>query len=237
MIEKPLLILVPGLLCDGFVWAAQAEALRSTHEVVALGFLDFDSIEAMAEHVLAVASRPFALAGFSMGGRVALEVVRRAPERVRRLALLDTGAGPTRPQEAEARGRLVTIAKTEGMEALAAVWLPPMVGPGRRDDAALMVSLSSMVGRASPALFERQIRAMLTRPDAEPVLGSIRCPAALMVGRHDGWSPLAQHEAMAAAIPGARLTVIEDSGHFAPVEQPGAVSAALQAWLAYDLAK
>jgi pimeloyl-ACP methyl ester carboxylesterase len=224
-------VLVPGLLCDNDIWRDQIESLSRDHDVLCPGFMDHDSIEAMAGEILARAPAQFSLAGHSMGGRVALEVVRRAPQRVTRLALLDTGHHPARPGEAEGRAALLRLAREEGMAALARRWLPPMVAADRVADTALMQRLAAMVERASPDLFERQVQALLGRPNAYRALGAIACPTALIVGKLDTWSPPAQHEEMAAHIPGADLTVIDGSGHMSPVERPGAVSAALAAWM------
>ncbi len=228
------IVLLPGLLCDDAIWSPQIEALGARHDVFCPEFLDHDTIEAMAVDVLARAPGTFALAGHSMGGRVALEIVRRAPQRVERLALLDTGYRPAKPGESEGRGAHIKTALEEGMQALARDWLPPMVAAHHTADAALMGRLTAMVARATPALFQRQTNALLTRPDAEPVLTTIWQPTALIVGRLDRWSPLAQHEEMAALIPDTVLTVIEDSGHMCPAEQPAAVSAALIAWMARE---
>jgi pimeloyl-ACP methyl ester carboxylesterase len=224
-------VLVPGLLCDQDIWRDQIETLGRDHDVICPGFLDHASIEAMADDILARAPAAFSLAGHSMGGRVALEVVRRAPERVTRLALLDTGYHPARPGEADGRAALLHLAYQDGMRALARRWLPPMVAAGRAADAALMDRLTAMVERASPDLFARQVQALLDRPNAQRALGAIPCLTALIVGRLDTWSPPAQHEEMAAVIPNAYLTVIDGSGHMSPVERPDAVSAALQSWM------
>jgi pimeloyl-ACP methyl ester carboxylesterase len=224
-------VLVPGLLCDQDIWRDQALALGRDHEVLCPGFMDHPSIAAMAEDILDRAPAQFSLAGHSMGGRVALEVVRRAPERVTRLALLDTGHHPAKAGEAASRAALLRLAREEGMAALARRWLPPMVAAGRAADGALMARLTAMVERASPDLFERQVQALLGRPNAYRGLGAIPCPTALIVGRLDTWSPPAQHEDMTARIPGAYLTVIDGSGHMSPVEQPVAVNAALSSWM------
>jgi len=229
---KPTLFLLPGLLCDATVWAHQAAALGSIAAVRIADFRGFDSLTEMARAVLASAPERFAVAGHSMGARAALEVVRLAPERVTRLALLDTGTHPLRPGEAEKRQDLVDLANREGMAALAARWLPPMVHPARAADETLMVPLRAMVLRMTPAIHERQIRALLQRPDAEAVLATIRCPVLVGVGRQDAWSPPSQHESIVAAVAQARLVVFEDSGHMAPLEAPEAVTAALRAWLA-----
>ena len=237
MTQPASVVLLPGLLCDDEVWRAQFDRLSANHHVWRPGFLDHGSIEAMAEAVLRAAPERFSLAGHSMGGRVALAVVARAPERVERLALLDTGFHPARPGEAESRSRLIRIAFEDGMAALARHWLPPMVGPTHVQDPALMARLTAMVERATPQLFQRQIGALLTRPNAHRSLAAISCPTAVIVGRQDAWSPLAQHEEMAALIPHAWLTVIEDCGHMSPVEQPEAVAEALVQWLATEPAQ
>jgi pimeloyl-ACP methyl ester carboxylesterase len=228
---KPTLFLLPGLLCDETVWAHQVAALASFAEIRVADFRSFDSLTAMARAVLAGAPERFALAGHSMGARVALEVVRLAAPRVARLALLDTGTHEVRPGEVAKRQELVDLANREGMMALAARWLPPMVHPDRLGDERLMAPLHAMILRMTPAIHARQIKALLDRPDAEAVLPTIRCPVLIGVGRQDAWSPLAQHEAIAAAIPHAKLVVFEDSGHMAPMEAPEAVTAALRGWL------
>lgn len=205
--------------------------LSDSHEVRAPHFFGYDSIPAMARAVLAMAPERFSLAGHSMGGRVAIEIVDRAPQRVARLALLDTGVHGVRPGEAEARQELVELAFSQGMEALAARWIPPMVAPDRAGDTALAEEITAMVCRATPLIFARQIRSLLTRPPAEAVLPGIACPVQVIVGGQDSWSPVLQHEEIVAAVPGAKLSVIEDCGHMAPLEQPEAVGEILAAWL------
>jgi pimeloyl-ACP methyl ester carboxylesterase len=231
------LFLLPGLLCDRLIWSQQLPALMDAGWTVEVAdFRGFSSITAMAESVLAKAPPRFSLAGHSMGARVAIETLRLQPQRIARLALLDTGTHPRRPGEAEKRQVLVDLARNEGMAAAAAQWLPPMVHPDRIADESLMGPLREMVGRMTPAIFEGQIQALLDRPDAESVLGTIRCPVLIGVGRQDAWSPVSQHEAMAAAIPGAELVVFENAGHMAPLEAPAAVTAAMLRWLAAPVA-
>lgn len=186
----------------------------------------------MAQHVLETAPPRFCLAGHSMGGRVAFEILRTAPERVEKLALIDTAFHPYVPGEESKRQPLVDLARAEGMAAVAAAWLPPMLHPGHMS---LMPSLTAMVKRSTPDSFENQQRALLSRDDATGVLGTIRCPTVIICGREDAWCPVSVHEQMAAAIPHAKLIVIEECGHMAPVEQPDAVSAALRDLLSADL--
>ncbi|MET0744959.1 MAG: alpha/beta hydrolase [Microvirga sp.] len=231
--SRPTIILLPGLLCDARIWAAQVDALRPFADVRVADFSQADSIDAMARASLDLAEGPLVVIGHSMGARAALEAVRLAPERVVRLGLLDTGVHPRREGEEATRQVLVDLAFAGGMAALAERWLPPMVHADREADPALMAPLEAMVLRAGPEQHERQIRALLGRPDARPHLPAIRCPTLVMVGRQDRWSPLAQHEEIASLIPGARLVVIEDSGHMSPVEQPGQVNRALLDWLGF----
>ncbi|MBI3503749.1 MAG: alpha/beta fold hydrolase [Proteobacteria bacterium] len=234
MPERPRILLLPGLLCDAGLFAAQVAALEPHADVAVADFSHAQSIGEMADRALATVAGKFHLVGYSMGGRVALEIVRRAPGRVERMCLMDTGFAPMREAEVSGRMELVELAHRAGMAALAVSWLPAMLHPARATDAALLATLTQMVCRATPVQHERQIRALLGRPDATPVLPAIRCPTLLLVGRQDRWATVAQHEAMAAAIPGARLEVIEESGHFSPAERPEAVSAALLHFFGFD---
>jgi pimeloyl-ACP methyl ester carboxylesterase len=219
--------LLPGLLCDETIWSDQREALGRVAEVIVPDFRYVDSISAMAQIVLDAAPERFSVAGHSMGGRVAIEVVRMSPESVERLALFDTGVHPRAANEESKRGELIELARAQGMAALAARWLPPMLHP---DHGTLLTSLTEMVMRSTPDTFANQQRALLGRPDARSVLSTIRCPTLVLCGRQDTWSPVSQHEEIAAAIPGAKLVIVENCGHMSPVEQPGAVTAALLEW-------
>lgn len=225
------LLLLSGLLCDDTVWSDVAGILSATVDTRIVNFPDFNSITRMAEHVLKTAPERFAVAGHSMGGRVALEMARLAPERLQRIALLDTGVHPRRDTEVESRGRLVALAREHGMAALAAEWLPPMMGASQARIDELMPRLTAMVERATPDSFAAQNAALLERPEAAAILASIDVPLLLVSGRFDKWSPLAQHEEMQRSSRGARLVTIDDAGHMAPIEQPGAVAAALHGWL------
>jgi pimeloyl-ACP methyl ester carboxylesterase len=201
-----------------------------------------NSIEAMASHVLATApTERFALAGHSMGGRVALEVIRQAPARVERLALLDTGfqclaEGEAGEKERAGRTQLLALARTQGMRAMGQQWARGMVHP-QHLDTPVFEAILQMIGRQTPDMFESQIQALLARPDATTLLPQIRCPTLLLCGRDDLWSPLARHEVMQCAISGARLSVIEMAGHMTTLEQPQTVSRELTQWLTASLAE
>jgi len=229
-------LLLPGLLCDHTIWQAQADGLDDIADVSIADFSQLDDLTDMARAALALVAddpsgRPLDVVGHSMGGRVAFEVWRLAPERVRSLVVLDTGAHPAGPDEAASRQTLLDVSAHVGMEALATDWLPPMVHPDRCDDLSIMAPLNAMVMRSTPETHARQIRALLHRPDATALLGTITVPTLVIVGRQDGWSPIAQHEQITAAIADARLEVVEDSGHMVTVEQPDEVTRLLRDWL------
>jgi len=228
------IVLMPGLICDAQFWTARA-ALEQLAPVVVADFSQDASIEAMAERVVNATSGPVVAIGHSMGGRVALEVVRRIPQRVIGMALLNTGIHTRREGEEAKRAELVRLAYEQGMAALADRWVPPMVDPRRQDDAALLAPMKAMVLRATPEQHERQIRALLDRPDRRELLPRITCPTLVMVGRQDQWSPVAQHEEITALIPGASLVIIEDAGHMSQMEQPAATTAALVDWVRGDV--
>lgn len=196
------------------------------------GYGEAASLVAMARRALEEAPPRFSLVGHSMGGRVALEVYRFAPERVERIALLDTGVHPTAPGEASKRRALADLGRQEGMAALVDAWLPPMVHPARREEETLMEALRLMCIEAGLETYERQIDALIARPDPTSMLSSITCPALVATGRQDEWSPPEQHEEIAAAIADATLTIFEDCGHMSPAEAPEALNAALEEWLA-----
>jgi pimeloyl-ACP methyl ester carboxylesterase len=228
--REPLVIL-PGLMCDSRMFGAQIEALSA--QVVGGFYGKADRIGAMADYALAQMPDHCALLGHSMGARVALEIWRRAPERIARLALADTGVHPVGDGEAERRFALRDIGLRDGDEALVDAWLPPMVGISHRQDKALLAGLRAMAVAAGTATFERQILALLHRPEAIGVLGTISCPTVVIVGAEDEWSPVAQHQRIAAAIPGARLRVLAKAGHMAPAEDPHGFNEILRDWLSW----
>lgn len=225
------LLLLPGLMCDDRIWAPQLAAFPGAR---AAAYGDADSLAEMARRALSAAPERFSLAGHSMGGRVALEVWRQAPERVARIAIFSTGVHALRAGEAEKRHALLEIGRDRGFEALIEAWLPPMIGPDRRTDKGLVETMWAMCRDAGYDICERQIGALLGRPEVESLLPTITCPALVGVGVDDAWAPPAQHEPIAAAIPGATLEIYEHCGHMAPVEAPEAINAALRRWLARE---
>lgn len=223
--QTPTTILIPGLMCDATVWEPFMAGLG--HKTIIADLTRQDDLADMARDCLSLADGPLRVAGHSMGARVAMEMARLAPERIDRLALLDTGIHPLKEGERAKRDEIVAFAYSDGMQALCDRWLPGMVHPDRHGDAALMGALEAMVLRQTPESHARQITALVNRPDAASYLSEITCPVLLMVGRQDAWSPVSQHEDMAELLPDARLVIIEDAGHFAPIERPEQTAAAL----------
>jgi pimeloyl-ACP methyl ester carboxylesterase len=228
---RPALLLLCGLLCDGTVWSDIPRRLAAIADVAVVSFWGLSSIEAMAQHVLQIAPPRFAVAGHSMGGRVALEIMRTASARVSALALLNTGVHAVRDGEPQGRGLLLRVAFEQGMGALAREWLPPMLGSDAARTAELMPRLTAMIERCSANDYAGQIRALLHRPDALAVLPTISVPTLLLSGSEDTWSPVSQHETMRRRIPHATLFEIHAAGHMAPAERPDAVALALREWL------
>jgi pimeloyl-ACP methyl ester carboxylesterase len=216
-----------GLLCDEEIWVDVLEALGPRVRAKAFSFANFSSITDMAKYVLEHAPPRFAIAAHSMGGRVALEVFRIAPSRVSGVALLNTGIHPTGPHEARTRGELVSMAREKGMGAVAARWLPPMLGPLSLANDDLIDRLSRMINRSTPDSFAAQVSALLHRPATSGVLESMQVPVLMLSASDDTWSPPAQHAAMRELVPEAKLVVIPNAGHMSPAEQPAAVAAAL----------
>lgn len=232
------LVLLPGLMCDAAVWEPLFPHLpvNITPWVPDYGMVN--TLGAMAALVLQQApAERFALAGHSMGGRVALEVLRLAPQRVTHVALMDTGhlpraAGEAGAQEAAKRHTLLEVARNQGVRAMAQTWVQGMVHPDRLQDAALIEAVVAMFVRKSAEVFAAQIEALLARPDASDVLRALALPTLLQCGAQDSWSPPAQHADMQALAPHAVLDVIAHAGHMAPMERPADVAASLARWLA-----
>jgi pimeloyl-ACP methyl ester carboxylesterase len=234
---KPTLVLLPGFLCDQTVWKQQIASLADIADPVCMEWApEHDSIVSMAEAVLRWAPPAFALAGHSMGGRVAFQVLRLAPDRVTRVAVFNTGADARPPGEAgenEERGRrrLLKMARSQGMRPMAVEWLKGMLPPYRQNDTPLVEEIIQMFERKSPDLFEIQMLALLGRPDTTHFLRTIHCPALVLTGFDDAWSPPARHLQMAQSLPFSELVVVPKCGHMSTMERPDEVTAAMREWL------
>lgn len=225
------LILAPGLLCDGALWAHQVANLGDIAAIQVADLTLDDSVDAMAARVLEAAPPRFALAGLSMGGYVAFAILRAAPQRVMRLALLDTSAMPDTAEQTLRRKMLIGYAQTGRFKGVTPKLLPLLVHPDRVTEQPLAGEVMAMAERVGLEAFLRQQRAIMGRPDARPQLPGIAVPTLVACGRQDALTPLDRSEAMAAAIPGARLAVIEDCGHLSTMERPEAATALLRGWL------
>ena len=231
------LMLLPGLMCDHAVWEPLLPWLTKDRECRMVDHGQADSLVQMAKQLLQDAPAHMVLAGHSMGARVALEVLRLAPDRVKGVALLDTGylpkpTGEAGEEEARKRFHLLKIAQEQGVRAMANVWVQGMVHPDRLADTELIERILRMFDRKSADIFANQIHALLNRPDGSDVLRAIDVPTLLMCGKQDAWSTPAQHQAMNALATHATFDVIDDAGHMAPMERPEAVAASMLRWLA-----
>jgi pimeloyl-ACP methyl ester carboxylesterase len=223
-----MLLFLPGLICDERMFAPQLAAFADSRAVTDYGLAD--SLGQMARIALEQAPDRFDLFGHSMGGRVALEVYRQAPARVRRLALSSTGVHSLAEAEPGKRRNLQAIGHEQGFEALVDAWLPPMVAETNRDTPAY-AEMRQMCLDAGQEKFDAQINALLTRPEVESVLPLIACPTLVITGELDVWSPPAQHEAIGAAIPNSQLVIVPGAGHMLTREAPEAVHQAIARWL------
>lgn len=229
--HSPTLVLLSGLLCNDFIWKQVSNLLQGEFEIRVFSFQGFDSIEKMARYVLSQTPESFALIGHSMGGRVALEIYRQAPEQVTHMGLFNTGVHPKKDQEVMGRQTLLNLAQKEGMMAVANSWLPPMLGNDKRQDQVLIENLNSMITQHSVLDFEGQIKALLHRPDAQKVLSGISVPTLLLTGDQDQWSPIIQHQFMQQCIPAAHLEILNNVGHMSIIEDPQGVADCIRRWL------
>jgi pimeloyl-ACP methyl ester carboxylesterase len=224
-------LFVPGLLCSAEVFAPQLVALWPYGPVTIASTLQGGSMEEMASAILATAPPRFALVGISMGGYIAFEIMRQAPERVLKLALLDTTARADSPQQTAQRRLVIEQAQSGDFEALAQRMLTAITHPSHRDDPALQAINARMARTIGLDGFIRQNQAAIDRVDSRPSLAAIQIPTLVLVGDKDPLTPPDLSQEIAAAIPGARLIVVPDSGHSSTVEQPEAVNRALVEWI------
>ncbi len=225
-------VLIPGLAGTARLYAAQLPLLWRFGPLMLADHRRDDHIAAIARRILAQAPPRFALLGLSMGGYIAFEILRQAPERVLKLALLDTTARPDSAEQRLQRREQIELAQSGRYPQVTELAFPGLVHPERSADPTLRAIVRCMAEETGPEAFVRQQTAIMSRPDSRPDLPSIACPPVVLVGDADPLKPRARAEEMAAAIPGARLVVVPGSGHLSTLEQPEAVSATLAQWLA-----
>jgi pimeloyl-ACP methyl ester carboxylesterase len=225
------IVLVPGLNCSARLYAGQIPALWRFGPVTVADHTRGETIAAIARGILASAPPRFALAGLSMGGYIAFEIVRQAPARVAKLALLDTAATPETPQQTQARLPRLELIKAGRFAEVEAALFPLLVHRDRHGDAALRDTVRQMADETGPEAFVRATEAIMGRADSRPTLPTIVCPTVVIVGDADALTPPAAAQEIAAGIPGARLAVIPDSGHLSTLERPDAVNAVMTEWM------
>ncbi|MFC7785493.1 alpha/beta fold hydrolase [Rossellomorea sp. GCM10028870] len=230
--KKEALVLLPGTLCDERLWEHQLEHLTDVSDPSVSMLTGADTIEGMAESVLKHAPERFALAGLSLGGIVAMEVIRQAPERVTRLALLDSNPHGPKPEQLESWKSLMSKVESGQFQSIVEEkLLPNLIHPGRQEDDQLVSTIKDMAERVGPEGYVQQLMAVSTRSDLREGLRQINVPTLLLVGREDQVCPLSLHEEMQATISESRLVIVDDCGHLSSLERPEEVTAALRNWL------
>lgn len=233
LMHEPL-VLIPGLSCDAALYGPQWPLLAAGGRSIQIAdHTSDDDLTAIAHRVLANAPPRFALCGLSMGGYVAFEVMRLAPERITRLALLDTSAKPATPETNVPREQMIALAEKGAFDNVTTLLWQRLVAPARLSDEPLRLAVRAMAEAVGPSGFVRQQRAIMTRPDSRPSLGAIRVPTLVLVGEEDLITPPSEAREIAAGIGAAAwLAVVPGSGHLSTLEAPDAVTRELQAWLA-----
>jgi pimeloyl-ACP methyl ester carboxylesterase len=226
------IVLIPGLACSPRLYAGQLAPLWRFGPVTVADHTRDESMAAIAGRILASAPPRFALAGLSMGGYISMEIMRQAPERVLRLALLDTTARPDAPEQSDRRRAQIALAKDGGFGEVVDQLYGLLVHPMRLQDQALRRIVDQMADEVGASAFVRQQQAILGRIDSRPGLSLIACPTLVLVGDGDALTPPDRAEEMAGAIPGARLVVVPRCGHLSTLERADAVTVAMEAWLA-----
>ena len=230
--KKIPLVLVPGLLCDAQLWQHQVDGLADIADIWIADHTRSTTMAGVAADVLADAAfAGFALAGLSMGGYVCLEIMRQAPGRVTRLALLDTAAVGEMPEQTKRRLAFIELAQRGKFSEVTDALLPLLIHSARLAEHPLVDAIKSMARNIGKDAFIRQEQAIMSRADNLALLATIRCPTLVLCGRQDALTPPARHEQIAARIEGAQLEVIEDCGHMSTMEKPVEVNAALRGWL------
>ncbi|MDW5562973.1 MAG: alpha/beta fold hydrolase [Methanomassiliicoccus sp.] len=225
------LVLVPGLLCSARLFAAQIAALWPHGQITVADHRHGDTMEAIAARILKDAPPRFALAGLSMGGYIAFAMMRLAPERIARLALLDTSARPDPPEQRAGREQLILLAKAGKLDDVVDIMMPKFLCRHSMKDEGLMKVVRDMAHETGSDAFVRQQKALMSRKDSRPLLSKIDCPTLVLVGEEDALTPPGLAREMYANILDSHLVVVPGCGHLSTVEKPDAVNAAIIEWL------
>ena len=231
MAEPEPLVLLPGMMCDARLWGPQVAAFEAERQVIVLPITEHDKVADLARAVLDAAPPRFALAGLSMGGIVAMQVIATAHDRVTRLALMDTNPKAEHPAYAKQREpQIARVLSGELHEVMRDEMKPNYLAPGPGREAVLDLCME-MAEALGPGVFVRQSRALQTRPDRQEALRHVRRPTLILCGEHDALCPIERHELMAGLVRGSVLEIVEDAGHLPTLERPEAVNAAMRDWL------
>jgi pimeloyl-ACP methyl ester carboxylesterase len=226
------LVLVPGLTCTAQLYAPQIVALWRYGPVTVADHRRDADIKAIAARILKDAPPRFALAGLSFGGYIVFEMMRQAPARIAKFALLDTSARPDTPEQTAGRKVQIEMAQSGRYGEIADMVMPRYLHRNRQNDPAMTGIVRQMIDETGPDAFVRQLQAIMSRPDSRPLLAGICCPTLVLVGDGDAATPPELNKEIADGIPGARYVVVPDCGHLSTIERPEAVNAALAQWLA-----
>lgn len=233
MADRIPLVLGPGLMNTPRLWQHQIQHLSDIADITIVDTRQDTGLADMAKRMLDATPPKFAYAGLSMGGYMAFEMMRQAPERVLKLALLDTAAYNDTPERSEIRRELIALARNGDFETVKQKTYPIFLSPEHLKNPEMVAIASEMCDAIGPEIFVQQMTAIMNRRDSRDLLPDIQAPTLVIVGREDQGTPVAAAEEIAAGIPGARLAIVEDCGHLSTIEQPEAVTALLRDWLLY----
>jgi pimeloyl-ACP methyl ester carboxylesterase len=225
------LVLVPGLLCSAHLYASQVTALWPHGPVTIADHRRDDDMAAIALRILKHAPPRFALAGLSMGGYIAFAMMRLAPERIARLALLDTSARPDTDEQKAGRDKFIAMAQAGKLDEIVETLTPKFLHPDHANNETFRGIIRTMAAETGPDAFVRQVKAIKSRADSRPLLATIGCPTLVLVGDADAVTPPELSQEIAAGIAGSKLVVVPQCGHLSTIEKPDAVNKALTEWL------
>jgi pimeloyl-ACP methyl ester carboxylesterase len=224
------LILLPGLLCDAALWQNQINDLKNIANITVANTTKHNSIAAIAHDVLEQAPSTFALSGLSMGGYVALEILRQAPQRVLKLAIFNSSARADTPEQQERRRILLALSKSGQFKGVTPRLLPLLIHPDRLTDTTLTTTITTMAKRVGRDAFANQQTAILNRIDSRPSLKDIACPTLIVGGEQDAITPPDLLQELADGIKGSQLHMIAPCGHLSVLERPELVNPLLREW-------